>query len=135
MIKKFTALDAIKNISSVTIQFALAIALLGMASLAPDARGQATSTGSAVSAATATSAPTATAATANASPLFSPEARAAAESDPVLQAMLAEIERSKEHLKMDGVQAPYFIEYRVVDIGGEAANAVFGALEFDQHSP
>ena len=48
--------------------------------------------------------------------------------------MLAEIERSKEHLKMDGVQAPYFIEYRLVDIGGEAASAVFGALESDQHS-
>jgi predicted Zn-dependent protease len=137
VISKFAKLGSIKHYSRIMIRFALASGFLGLALLAPNARGQAASTGSAASAATASSAPAASATSAtpaNAAPLFTAEARTAADSDPVLQAMLAEIERSKEHLKMDGVQAPYFIEYRLVDIGGEAASAVFGALESDQHS-
>jgi predicted Zn-dependent protease len=137
VISKFAKLGSIKHYSRIMIRFALASGFLGLALLAPNARGQAASTGSAASAAPASSAPAASATSAtpaNAAPLFTAEARTAADSDPVLQAMLAEIERSKEHLKMDGVQAPYFIEYRLVDIGGEAASAVFGALESDQHS-
>jgi predicted Zn-dependent protease len=66
--------------------------------------------------------------------MFSTDARAAAESDPVLQGMMAEIERSKDHLKMEGVQTPYFIEYRVADVTGDAINAIFGATQFNQHT-
>jgi TldD protein len=137
VISEFAKIGFIKTYSRIIIRFALVSGFFGAALFAPNARGQAASTGSAASAAPASSAPAASAASAapaNAAPLFTAEARTAADSDPVLQAMLAEIERSKEHLKMDGVQAPYFIEYRLVDIGGEAASAVFGALESDQHS-
>ena len=35
-----------------------------------------------------------------------------AASDPVLRAMVAEMERSKAQLKLDGVNAPYYIDYR-----------------------
>jgi TldD protein len=52
--------------------------------------------------------------------------------DPVLQAMQAELERSKAQLKMDGVQAPYYIEYRVSDIDDYSAEAVFGAQRQEQ---
>jgi predicted Zn-dependent protease len=65
---------------------------------------------------------------------FSDAARAAAQSDPVLQAMFAELERSKANLKMDGVQAPYYIEYRITDVDGDSANAIFGAMQLDQRS-
>ncbi|MFZ0737032.1 MAG: metallopeptidase TldD-related protein [Candidatus Acidiferrales bacterium] len=65
---------------------------------------------------------------------FSDAARVAAHSDPVLDAMIAEIERSKAKLKMDGVQAPYFIEYRVSDLIGDSATAIFGASQLDQKS-
>jgi len=121
-----------RNQSRLAIRVALTTLFLGAVLMAPNARGQAASTSSAAPAAAASSTPTE--APANAAPIFSSEARTAADSDPVLQAMLAEIERSKTQLKMDGVQAPYYIEYRVIDIGGEAASAVFGALESDQHS-
>jgi predicted Zn-dependent protease len=48
--------------------------------------------------------------------------------------MFAELERSEAKLKMDGVQAPYYIEYRITDVDGDSANAIFGAMQLDQHS-
>lgn len=48
--------------------------------------------------------------------------------DPVLRAMLAEMERSKAQLKLEGVQPPYYIDYRVVDLDDFTAEAVFGAV-------
>jgi TldD protein len=48
--------------------------------------------------------------------------------DPVLSAMRSELERSKLRLKMDGVAAPYYIDYRVVDMDAYAAEAAFGGL-------
>ena len=36
--------------------------------------------------------------------------------DPILAAMREELDRSKSHLKMDNVQAPYYIEYRLTDV-------------------
>lgn len=48
--------------------------------------------------------------------------------DPVLRAMLAEMTRSKTQLKLEGVQAPYYIDYRVVDLEDFTAEAVFGAV-------
>lgn len=51
-----------------------------------------------------------------------------ADADPVLQAMRAELERSKSQLKLAEVAAPYYIEYRVIDDDEFAAEAAFGAL-------
>jgi len=54
-----------------------------------------------------------------------------AKSDVVLAAMRAELERSKARLKMDQVDAPYYIEYRVFDTDQYAAEAAFGSLRTD----
>jgi len=56
----------------------------------------------------------------------------AAAGDALLEALLTELDRSKEHLKMDGVQAPYYIEYRVNDVDDYDAEAAFGALRETQ---
>jgi hypothetical protein len=61
-------------------------------------------------------------------------AHAAAKGDALIEALLAELERSKDHLKMDQVQAPYYIEYRVNDVEDFSAEAAFGALRENQHS-
>jgi TldD protein len=53
---------------------------------------------------------------------------AAAKGDALLEALLTELSRSYTHLKMDQVQAPYYIEYRVNDVDDYAAEAAFGAL-------
>jgi TldD protein len=55
-----------------------------------------------------------------------------ASSDPLLQAMQAELDRSKANLKMDNVPAPYYIEYRLSDIDEYDAEAAFGALRQQQ---
>jgi len=64
-------------------------------------------------------------------PLAAQAADAAAD-DAVLRALRAEMERSKAKLKLENVQAPYFIEYRVTDHDGFEAGAVFGALRSQQ---
>jgi TldD protein len=56
----------------------------------------------------------------------------AAASDPVLQAMRQELERSKAQLKMDNVPPPYYVEYRVSDVDEYTAEAAFGALRTRQ---
>ncbi len=60
--------------------------------------------------------------------LFAQQARAGAITDPVLQAMTAELERSKSALKLDQVAAPYYIEYRIYDVDQYDAEAAFGAI-------
>jgi TldD protein len=60
-------------------------------------------------------------------------AHAAAKGDGLLEALLAELDRSKAQLKMDQVQPPYFIEYRVNDVDDFSAEAAFGALRESQH--
>src|SRR6266702_1355515 len=60
-------------------------------------------------------------------------ARAAAKGDGLLEALLTELDRSKAQLKMDQVQPPYFIEYRVNDVDDFSAEAAFGALRESQH--
>ena len=60
-------------------------------------------------------------------------AHAAAKGDGMLEALLAELDRSKAQLKMDQVQPPYFIEYRVNDVDDFSAEAAFGALRESQH--
>ena len=60
-------------------------------------------------------------------------AHAAAKGDGLLEALLTELDRSKAQLKMDQVQAPYFIEYRVNEVEDFGAEAAFGALRENQH--
>src|SRR3989441_12079599 len=60
-------------------------------------------------------------------------AHAAARGDGLLEALLAELDRSKAQLKMDHVQAPYFVEYRVNEVDDFAAESAFGALRESQH--
>jgi TldD protein len=55
-------------------------------------------------------------------------AATAAKGDALLEALLTELTRSYTHLKMDQVQAPYYIEYRVNDVEDYNAEAAFGAL-------
>ena len=50
------------------------------------------------------------------------------------EALLIELDRSKSQLKMDQVQPPYFIEYRVNDVEDFSAEAAFGALRENQHA-
>jgi hypothetical protein len=60
-------------------------------------------------------------------------AHAAAKGDGLLEALLTELDRSKAKLKMDQVQAPYYIEYRVNEVDDFGAEAAFGALRENQH--
>ena len=59
------------------------------------------------------------------------DAPASADQDPILQAMRAELERSKSALKLEGMAAPYYIDYRVTDMDTHAAEAAFGAVRTD----
>jgi TldD protein len=52
--------------------------------------------------------------------------------DALLEALLTELDRSKAQLKIDQVQAPYYIEYRVNDVDDYDAEAAFGALRESQ---
>ncbi|HKW63839.1 MAG TPA: metallopeptidase TldD-related protein [Candidatus Acidoferrum sp.] len=60
-------------------------------------------------------------------------AHAAAKGDGLLEALMTELDRSKAQLKMDQVQPPYFIEYRVNDVDDFSAEAAFGAVRDSQH--
>jgi predicted Zn-dependent protease len=59
-------------------------------------------------------------------------AHAAARGDGLLEALLTELDRSKAQLKMDQVQAPYYVEYRVNEVEDFGAEAAFGALRENQ---
>jgi predicted Zn-dependent protease len=60
-------------------------------------------------------------------------AHAAAKGDGLLEGLLTELDRSKAQLKMDQVQPPYYIEYRVNEVDDFSAEAAFGALRESQH--
>ena len=60
-------------------------------------------------------------------------AHAAAKGDGLLEALLTELDRSKAQLKIDHVQAPYYVEYRVNEVDDFGAEAAFGALRDNQH--
>src|SRR5487761_98312 len=49
-------------------------------------------------------------------------------SDPILRALQTDLARSKAQLKMDNVDSPFYIEYRVFDVEQFDAGAAFGAL-------
>src|ERR1700680_335996 len=53
---------------------------------------------------------------------------AEAASDPILRALQAELARSKAQLKMDNVDSPFYIEYRVFDVEQFDASAAVGAV-------
>jgi TldD protein len=58
----------------------------------------------------------------------------AAASDPLLQAMAAELERSKAHMKMENMPAPYYIDYRLTDTDEYNMEAAYGALRMSTHA-
>ena len=60
--------------------------------------------------------------------------RADAEKDPVLKAMLDELDRSMAHLQLPGFEKPYFIEYRIEEVQDFETRASYGAAEGSQHS-
>ena len=53
--------------------------------------------------------------------------RADAEKDPVLKAMLTELDRSKSQLQLKDFQKPFFIQYRIEEIDNFETKAEFGA--------
>jgi TldD protein len=59
--------------------------------------------------------------------LAAPPTRADAEKDPVLKAMLDELDRSMAQLRLEGFEKPFFIEYRVDEMEGFHARGEFGA--------
>jgi TldD protein len=52
--------------------------------------------------------------------------------DPLLKAMQAELDREKAQLLLPGMQAPYFIEYRLEDFANYEAVASYGALNREE---
>ena len=67
-------------------------------------------------------------------PLRAEPTRADAEKDPILAAMLTELDRSMSQLRLPGFQKPFFIQYRVEDVEDFETRASFGAGEGAQHS-
>lgn len=60
--------------------------------------------------------------------------RADAEKDPVLKAMLTELDRSKSQLQLKDFQKPFFIQYRIEEISGFETRAEFGATSSSRHN-
>ncbi len=58
----------------------------------------------------------------------------AANGDPVLMAMKAELDRSSAELRLEEMKRPYFIEYRITDEDAYQAEASFGATRFEQRN-
>jgi predicted Zn-dependent protease len=62
------------------------------------------------------------------------QTRADAEKDPLLRAMLEEMNRSKNELQLQGFEKPFFIQYRIEDVDDYETKAEFGASEGAQRS-
>jgi predicted Zn-dependent protease len=62
------------------------------------------------------------------------QTRADAEKDPLLKAMLEELDRSKSQLQLKDFAKPFFIQYRIEDVDDYETKAEFGASESSQHS-
>lgn len=58
-----------------------------------------------------------------------PATRADAEKDPVLKAMLTEMDRSMTQLQLPGFAKPFFIQYRIEDVDEFQTSAEYGAGE------
>ena len=61
------------------------------------------------------------------------QTRADAEKDPVLKAMLQELDRSKTQLQLKDFAKPFFIQYRIEDVDDFETKAEFGAGEGSEH--
>ena len=59
--------------------------------------------------------------------------RGDAEKDPILKAMLEELDRSKNELQLKDFAKPFFIQYRIEDVDNYETKAEFGASEGSQH--
>src|ERR1700722_9563753 len=59
----------------------------------------------------------------------SQQTRADAEKDPLLKAMLTELDRSMGQLQLPGFAKPFFIQYRIEDVDDYQTKAEFGATE------
>jgi TldD protein len=62
------------------------------------------------------------------------QTRADAEKDPLLKAMLTEMDRSMSRLQLPGFARPFFIQYRIEDIDDYQTKAEFGASEGSDHA-
>lgn len=62
------------------------------------------------------------------------QTRADAERDPVLKAMLAEMDRSMSQLQLKGFAKPFFIQYRIEEVDDFLTKAEFGATEGAQRA-
>lgn len=62
------------------------------------------------------------------------QTRADAEKDPLLHAMLTELDRSMSQLQLPGFAKPFFIQYRIEDVDDYQTKAEFGASEGDSRS-
>ena len=62
------------------------------------------------------------------------QTRAAAEKDPILKAMLVELDRSMSQLQLPGFAKPFFIQYRIEEIEDFSTKAEFGASEGQQRA-
>jgi predicted Zn-dependent protease len=62
------------------------------------------------------------------------QTRADAEKDPVLKAMLAELDRSMRQLQLPGFSKPFFIQYRIEEVDEFETKAAYGASEGSTHS-
>ena len=54
--------------------------------------------------------------------------------DPILRDLQTEMARSRTQLRLENMSAPYFIDYRVVDIDDWEADAALGGLRSETHS-
>jgi TldD protein len=52
-----------------------------------------------------------------------------AEKDPILKAMLQELDRSRNNLQLKGFEKPFFIQYRIEDVATFDTRAEYGATE------
>jgi TldD protein len=62
-------------------------------------------------------------------PAFAQPTLADAEKDPLLKAMLQELDRSKNELQLKGFEKPFFIQYRIEDVDTFDTRAEYGATE------
>jgi TldD protein len=60
--------------------------------------------------------------------------RADAEKDPLLKAMLEELDRSMSQLQLKGFEKPFFIQYKIEDVDDFNTKAEFGASEGSSHA-
>lgn len=62
------------------------------------------------------------------------QSRTDAEHDPVLKAMLQELDRSTSNLQLKSFTKPFFIQYRIEDVEDFETKAEFGSTEGSSHS-